>query len=101
MRERTRQAIPDLTTAHLAPQNGTVTLCDESFAAGRPSAVVSLYVPIDQMQSLSDACPQCKAVARRLQAASAVLTLRVVMARPARTAPRGGGTLALVSRLRR
>ena len=85
---RTQHPLPKPTTAHLALQESAATLCDEPFAADRPSAVVSLYVPVERMASLGDACPLCRAVARRLQAASPVLTLRVVMAQPAQLAPR-------------
>jgi len=88
MRTRTQRPLPKPTTAHLAFQEGALTLCDEPFAADRPSAVVSLYVPVERMASLGDACPLCRAVARRLQAASPVLTLRVVIAQPAHLAPR-------------
>jgi hypothetical protein len=66
--------------AHLALPDGARTLCDRPITPEQPSTLIDLLVPIDRMKTLSDACPECCAAVRRLQARTPALRLRVVIA---------------------
>jgi hypothetical protein len=65
---------------HLTLPDGARTLCDRPITPERPSTLIDLQVPLDRIESLSDACPECRAAVRRLQAWTTALRLRVVIA---------------------